>query len=52
MEYTPLRNGYRRLNAVLFLMKGVPRKTVESVTGKDRRTFYTAIKIHSFLKEE
>lgn len=48
MESTPLKKGYRRLNAILFLMKGVPRKTVQSATGKSRKTFYTWV--NRFLK--
>lgn len=48
MECTPLKKGYKRLNAILFLMKGVPRRTVFEATGKSRKTFYHWI--NRFLK--
>jgi transposase len=48
MECTPLKKGYKRLNVILLLMKGVPRKTVFSTIGKSRKTFYTWI--DRFLK--
>jgi uncharacterized protein YerC len=40
-EFTPQMKGYRRLNVILLLRKGVPRKTVFSKTGKSRKPFYT-----------
>jgi transposase len=43
MESTPLKKGYRRLNAIYLLMKGIPKNIVHSSTNKSRRTFYTWI---------
>ena len=44
MDATPLKKGFRRLNAIYLLMKGVPKQIVHSSTNKSRKTFYTWIR--------